>query len=197
VAGAEVAIWINLASPRAGYAAGQPISDASGHFSLSNEPVGTALIFAYKDGWRQPCATVFDITGNTSHDVLLVSDPSYVGAALPAALTTAPSLTGIVYETTPAGRVPVAGASVGVEVEPDLPTATTMTDANGRYLMCGLPSGTKGFPALLGLSAGKDGYGTADVATTLSGPVTTLDVEIRKTSASSAARVQKDKRKPN
>lgn len=186
MAGAEVDIQIILAN--AGYHAGHPLTDASGHFSLSNEPVGTALIFAYKDGWRQPCATVFDINGNTSHDVFLVSDPSYVGTALPAELTTAPTLTGIVYETTAAGRVPVAGAAVGVEVEPDLPTATTMTDANGRYLICGLPSGTKGFPALLSLSAGKGGYVTTDLATTLSGSVTTLDVEIHKTPPSGARR---------
>jgi hypothetical protein len=187
VADAFVNIWMEVNGGANGYHAGHPRTDSAGHFSLSGVPVGTALIFAAGSGYRQPCAAVFDVNGDTTHNVFLVSDPSLVGSTLPGGMDTLPILTGVVYESTPNGRVPVEGASIEVEAIMDLVTATTLSDADGRYQVCGLPGATKGFWPSFDVYASKDGYGLTDAVASLNGTVTTLDIELRRTTSSTAA----------
>jgi hypothetical protein len=113
---------------------------------------------------------------------------------LPADLTTPPLLTGLVYETTPAGRLPVAGASVEADDSIGLVIATTMTDANGRYQLCNLPA-----LRTFDVYAWKDGYGLTDVPALQTDPLTTIDIEIGRTrqSASRSPRLQNVRRNPN
>jgi hypothetical protein len=197
VSDAGVSVWMQV--PNGGYAAGGATTDDAGHFSIGGLPAGTVRLYAFASGARQPCAVIFDIAANMSHDVEVVLDPSFVGTSLPPDMSTPPVLTGMVYETTSTGRLPVAGASLETDAIMDLVTATTTTDANGRYQLCGLPGGTKGFWQTFDLWAWKDGYGLAYSEATLTGPVTSLDIEIRHTGplTSRSTRSQKDSRKPN
>jgi len=50
-------------------------------------------------------------------------------------------ITGVVYQNGADGRRPVAGAFVDFEVVEDFPAAISYTDAQGRFLLCGLPDG--------------------------------------------------------
>jgi hypothetical protein len=78
-----------------------------------------------------------------------------------------------VYENAVDGRRPVPGASVDFEPVMDFPAATTYTDAQGRFLLCGLPDGTT---AALGAS-----LTMARVAYVNVPPhQTTMDIEIPK-----------------
>ncbi|PYQ49326.1 MAG: hypothetical protein DMF78_18580 [Acidobacteria bacterium] len=74
---------------------------------------------------------------------------------------------------TPQGRRPIAGAKVSAEWVPDLPSATTITDAQGRYLLCAIPKGYIGITATgLGgvLAAAAVQVSTADIV---------LDLEVK------------------
>lgn len=53
----------------------------------------------------------------------------------------APILSGTVYEQTPSGRRPISGARVGLDgLNGDgVVIANTLTDAAGRYVLCGVP----------------------------------------------------------
>src|SRR5262249_27047045 len=53
-------------------------------------------------------------------------------------------VTGRIVENTASGVQPVAGTFVDFEPVPDFPVATTYSDANGRYLLCGLSDGQIG-----------------------------------------------------
>jgi Na+/glutamate symporter len=92
---------------------------------------------------------------------------------------TQPVLIGFVFERTLSGVTPVAGVRVSVDFSGGFggwePSATTLTDAAGRYLLCGIANATRG---LVGeLIAGKVGY--HGVIIPLSTPVTShLDIEL-------------------
>ena len=112
---------------------------------------------------HQPCAVTVTVTGSVARDVHLVEDHALLGARLPAELASqTPLITGIVYETTAGGRVPLNG----VRVETDglmglgLVTATTLTDDEGRFVLCGQDGDLTTY-----LFAGKTGYTLAEVGT--------------------------------
>ena len=49
-------------------------------------------------------------------------------------------MTGTVVETIPFGARPVSGVFIDFEPIMDFPAATTYSDANGRFGLCGLPA---------------------------------------------------------
>jgi hypothetical protein len=90
----------------------------------------------------QPCAVAFSPKGNSTADINLVVDPLGLVANLPPGLMlNAPTLSGTVYEQTPSGRRPIGGARVGLDgLNGDgVVIANTLTDAAGRYVLCGVP----------------------------------------------------------
>ena len=67
-----------------------------------------------------------------------------LSAARPLSAPGSRTVSGVVFEATPAGRQPVEGASVGWEALLDTVVSETRSDAAGRYLLCGLPLGRIG-----------------------------------------------------
>ena len=111
--------------------------------------------------------------GNARLDVRLVpndrisSSPSFVTSDAPGFR----SVSGAVFEKTGDGRQPVAGAYVSYEPVMEYAAAVTITDADGRYLLCGIPAARS---ATISVYTSSDRYGFA----TAPAGATTADVEL-------------------
>ena len=126
----------------------------------------------------QPCAaTVSPLTaGRNVKDVHLISDLSLLGANLPDVfMSQGPLLTGTVFETTDQGREPVANAFVGLDANggEGLVVATTLTDSDGRFVLCAVPHSE-----LLFIFINKEGY--EDFGRDGFAGASKLDIELRR-----------------
>ena len=96
--------------------------------------------------------------GQADQDVYLVSDALLSTTGLPGSMPIVhPVLTGRVFHRTELGELPIAGASVVLDFSGGMgwaPSARTMTDASGRYLLCNARDVGFGFYALVS----KPGY---------------------------------------
>ena len=138
LAGATVGAFVILTNGR-GYGLGPATTDADGRYQLY-APNGHVVLVAGAPHSYQPCAAIATVNGANS-----VTDIELVDSALtrPATTTDSPTLSGVVYRMTVAGRQPVAGAIIEFEYPPVI-AATTITDAQGRYSLCQLPTGRGG-----------------------------------------------------
>ena len=84
-------------------------------------------------GALQPCTANATVDKDTTIDVQVVP----VGSSFAAPPEAGPTITGVVYETTPQGRRPLRGVDVWLEAgfEGWL-VANTQTDGSGRFLLC-------------------------------------------------------------
>jgi hypothetical protein len=141
-------------------------SDASGRYQIADAPEDpdTAYVHASKDGYVQPCASAITLATDMSVDLTLTPVANVAVMALPS-LPNARQIGGTVYTSKDGERQPVAGASVGWEMAMDTVVAETVTDAQGRYRICGLPrdrlSGVyaqkgNGMPKYIDVAAGGD-----------------------------------------
>ena len=100
---------------------------------------GPLKLIAEKPGYSQPCRVPIADT-NVDQDVYLVSNDTLSIIGVPSSMPIAqPTLTGLVFELTPQGIEPIAGAHVVLDFTGGMgwaPSATTNTDAAGRYLLC-------------------------------------------------------------
>jgi hypothetical protein len=121
------------------------ITDADGRYQFSNVPNGHVVLGAYPPHAYQPCAAIAAVS-----DANAVTDFEVVDSAAtrPETAADSPTLSGIVYRSTNAGRQPVAGAVIEFEYSPVI-AATTITDAQGRYSLCHLPLGRGGLDVWL------------------------------------------------
>ena len=91
-------------------------------------------------GYSQPCRV--PITATTDIDIYMVSNALLATTGIPSSMPIQqPTLAGLVFEQTPQGRRPIPGATViGDFTGGDgwAPSATTESDATGRYLLCGV-----------------------------------------------------------
>lgn len=172
LAGANVNAWVQ--SGRFGYsymwANGPVLSDSDGGYELKNLPDGaTVHLQVYMGGMVQQCAApLMTMDRSLRQDAFLVSRQRLSAEAEGPAAPGFRAVSGVVFELTPDGRVPAAGAFVDYEPIMDFPAATTYADQDGRFLLCGLPDDR---PVELGAAArGRLGY--------LSVPRGTLVVEI-------------------
>lgn len=166
--------WVE--TERGGFTTGRITIDAAGRYSIPL-PVEKARVSITVSGARQPCAVTLTPSGPSTQDVHVVTDPAQLGANIPpqlAAMT--PTLSGMVYETTAEGRQPVKDASIELDSLHGLGNliATTLTDANGRYVLCAVPQLSG-----LYLFASKPGFTPFETGTNLLGQ-TTLDIELRR-----------------
>jgi hypothetical protein len=151
VAGASVSIW-----PAQVPAGGWPPpgvrsvrTDAMGRYRFPGLPaVGFVWAAAADTGdafryaFVQPCAAQAYIIGNATLD-LLVSSTADLSVLNAAPISTRPHsrvVSGTVYERTATGRRPARNVWVGWEAFLDTVVAETRTDADGRYVLCGLPT---------------------------------------------------------
>jgi hypothetical protein len=150
VGGVTVFAWVELGAPGAGSLSGiagystlaGETTDSSGHYILANVPDGAAVTLQLsKAGYVQQCAApTVEVRADATLDLQLVAranisaDPSGVAPVD----RTPRVVSGVVFESTPSGRQPIAGAFVYFEPLLDFPAATTTTDANGRFFLCGI-----------------------------------------------------------
>lgn len=128
-----------------GYGMPSVFTDADGRYQFSNVPNGLVVLGAGAPHAYQPCAAIATVSGANG-----VKDLELVDSAATRAETTAdsPTLSGVVYRNTAAGRQPAAGAVIEFEYPPVI-AATTVTDAQGRYSLCHLPMGRGGLDVWL------------------------------------------------
>ena len=109
-------------------------------------------------------------------DVHLVSDTILTASGAPPSMPVAERhISGRVFERTPAGTQPISGTRVTGDFSAGFgwaPSATTLTDSTGSYLLCGL-DGDLGVE----LNVFKAGYTGATVHINL-GSSTTYDIEL-------------------
>jgi hypothetical protein len=150
-------------------------SDAAGQFSFEAPSDALVRLYARPDGLYQPCLSTVRVD-QTQATIRLVAESHLLQARDWPDFAVERLLSGTIFETAPTGRLPVADAWVEVDgVHGDgRPLADTRTDANGRFLVCGL----EGNPSHA-LVVAKPGYqlATASVPTQVSGP---LDLELKR-----------------
>jgi hypothetical protein len=144
--GASVNAWIQE-SGGFGYSYwwvhGATFSNAGGHFDLSRiAESATARLQVWKEGYVQQCASPrVTMTSDVLMDVQLVSRSSLSAApeSVPPPLPGYRLISGAVFDPGAPGSRPVEGALVDFEPVMDFPAAMTFSDADGRYLLCGIP----------------------------------------------------------
>jgi len=149
VGGGDLYGWIEGSGPTGRIALGN-----DGRFDLA--VVRGSRVRLYAGGTTgnelyQPCAVTIVADRDVTRDVRIVGDYSLIGAGIPPAfLEGTRILSGTVYEAVAGGgRRPMPFATVSVggyrewQHELGWPIANTRTDADGRYVICGLESDTR------------------------------------------------------
>jgi hypothetical protein len=180
VAGARIDVYL-YASGRSGHWMSD-VTEADGRYELWGIPSGAiAVLYAGKDNgeYVQPCVHEVTVTSDMSLDFEIVPR-SAGGAAANAAARRGPGtfLTGVVYGQLPDGtRAPLPDAMVALDGDVAPLAADTITDADGRYVLCGIPRGSHDFAAIAegGYDIFKNPPRSIDVAGDM-----TLDVELRR-----------------
>jgi hypothetical protein len=158
------------------------ISDSAGRYEISGVPDGASAITIAPPGssdYRAPCpsGSFRALAGNASFDVDVVSTAVLSTSGAPASLPGAfLSIDGTVSERVPDGTSPVAGATVDLAGDDSdrWVYSTTLTDANGRYLVCTAPPGV-GTDQIHTVRVHKDGFHPASRE---GYPSETINVEI-------------------
>jgi hypothetical protein len=180
VAGARIDIYL-YSSQRSGHWM-TDVTEADGRYELWGVFNGAiAVLYAGKGNgeYVQPCVHEVTVTSDISLDIEIVPR-SAGGAAAIAAARPGPGtfLRGVVYGQLPDGtREPLPDAVVYLDGDMNPLAATTITDADGRYVLCGIPRGRHEFAATAdgGYDISKNPVLSIDVAGDM-----TLDVDLRR-----------------
>jgi hypothetical protein len=168
--------WVQQAT--VGSTTGQIPTDGNGRFTFT-VPVGAQVRLqgSHTDTY-QPCQVVVRADGDVTRDIHLVADRQQLGARIPAELlSSTPLVSGVVYEQTgDSGRMPLADVRVELDGLGGLGwvAATTLTDASGRYILCGLADDPSTY-----MYASKSGYKLFESVVKVVGN-TTVDIEMRR-----------------
>ena len=153
-------------------------TDAVGRYQFAIGGGPRLKVRAEKEGHSQPCAATFTPSGNTTLDVYVVPNSVLSTTGIPASMPIRqPSVAGTVFERMADGSTRgLSGATLIADFSSGLgwsPSATTVSDAAGRYFLCGLTS-TLGIE----LDVEKTGYRGAFVALTSGVGEKDLDIEL-------------------
>jgi hypothetical protein len=169
VSGARIWAWVQLANG-SGYSAGSVLADTEGKYFFPNLPNALIVLEARNQVYDQPCATIVNLSSAAATaDIELVSSERPILQDSPPS----PAIRGMVYEVSPAGRHPVAGARVFFEFLLETVAATMTTDENGFYHLCRLPAGSAWVTPV------KAGYITTGRPVTVNG-VIEMDLEMKR-----------------
>ena len=159
------------------------MTDAAGRYVVARPPHATGLpdgatvwVTAQKIGFVQQCAATAVMRAGVSLDLRLTSIAN-LSTAQPLSGAGSRTVSGTVFELTPAGRRPVADAAVSAYSEALYyadAVAFTRSDAAGRYWLCGLSEGR--IPYLV---AEKDGY-NSNASPVEPGTDTAVDIQLRR-----------------
>jgi hypothetical protein len=181
VAGARIDVYL-YSSQRSGHWMSD-ITETDGRYELWGIPSGAiALLYSGKGNgleYVQPCVHEVTVTSDLSLDIEIVPR-SAGGAATNAAARRGPGtfLTGVVYGQLPDGtRAPLPDAVVWLDGDQAPLAAITITDADGRYVLCGIPRGRHDFAATA--EGGYDIFRNPPRPIDVAGDMT-LDVELRR-----------------
>jgi hypothetical protein len=180
VEGARIDVYL-YSSNRSGHWMSD-VTEADGRYELWGIFTNAiAVLYAGKgDGlYVQPCVHQVTVTSDMSVDIEIVPRSAGGAAANAAARRgTGSFLTGVVFGQGPDGtRAPIPDAMVSLDGDMAPLAATTITDADGRYVLCGIPSGSHEFAATGagGYDISKNPPRTIDIAGDM-----TLDVELKR-----------------
>ncbi|RYE74754.1 MAG: carboxypeptidase regulatory-like domain-containing protein, partial [Myxococcales bacterium] len=141
--GTQVSLWVQSSSVGYSYAwatGANTTTDAAGNLLASTPEGANVSAYAARSGYQQPCVASTTISGGSVLDVQLVPAASLLASNSPAPFSTGGVvISGTVFETVAGARRPVPGALVWFESLSDLVSATTLTDLEGRYVLCRLP----------------------------------------------------------
>lgn len=149
-------------------------SDGTGHYEVSGIPVRSAIVIApsSESGYRAPCPNGHDVLiGNATFDVHVVSAALLSTTGVPTSLPrTSIWVAGVVVEQTSGGVRPIAGAAVDLASDDSDASvnSSTLTDAEGRYLLCTSPPGV-GTDQLAWVRVRKNGYRLASRSVLMGG----------------------------
>jgi hypothetical protein len=151
-------------------------TDANGEYNLSPLARGVNLqLMVSMPGYYQQCAAPQITVGETLRlNAQLIAEAN-VSASRESVPPSPPGLrivTGVIYAVTAEGRRATANGYVEYEGVMD-PFASTKTDAQGRFLLCGLPQSRA---VHIGAYIRGGGYTHLEV---LPGPDATLEIEVR------------------
>ena len=161
------------------YQHGKVSTNEHGQYHIAGLPPGRIWIFgglnpAARGGDAnahvQPCAAAVQVETNTTFDLELVSPTNPPPRHVIQPLT----ISGTVFELTPGGRVALSGARVFAEKLVDVVATGSVSDALGRYALCGLPQDTWQVFAV------KDGYQTWVGGASWLSASSTLDIELKR-----------------
>jgi hypothetical protein len=161
------------------------VTEADGRYELWGIFTNAIAVLSASKGdslansYRQPCVHELTVTSDMSVDIEIVPQLAGGAAATAAARRgTGPFLTGVVFGQGPDGtRAPIPDAVVSLDGDVAPLAATTITDANGRYVLCGIPRGSHEFAATAagGYDITKNPPQKIDIAGDM-----TLDVELKR-----------------
>lgn len=153
LAGLRVGIWLEL--PNAAYAAGSVTSDSAGRFSFETPSDALVRLYTGTKELFQPCLSTVRV-GQTEATIRVVALSHLLQARDWPDFAVERLLSGTIFEPSPTGRRPSADAWVQVDgvMGDGRPLADTRTDANGRFVVCGLEGETQIPHALVVVKAG-------------------------------------------
>ncbi len=173
LADVDVGTWLELPSGSQG--APSVKSDSAGRFSFETWSNALVRLYAHPNGLFQPCLTTVRVD-QTEATIRLVAESHILHARDWPDFMVERVLSGTIFEALPTARLPISGALVQVDgVYGDgLTLADTRSDADGRFLVCGL----EGEPSQA-LVVSKSGYQFAVVPVPTQG-ADPVDVELRR-----------------
>ena len=174
LAGIDVGIW--LERPRSAGPVGSVKSDSAGRFSFETPSDALVRLYARPQGFYQPCLSTVRVD-QTEATIRVVAESHLLQARDWPDFAVERRLSGTIFEASPTGRLPSADAWVQVDgvMGDGRPLADTRSDANGRFVVCGLEGETQIPHALV---VAKPGFqlAFARIPAQGGGP---LDVELR------------------
>jgi hypothetical protein len=137
VSAVTVWLWLEQRTPQSIMGSAQSaITDQAGRYTLS---VPDSRVFASsgKPGALQMCLATTEVRSDTTLDVELISERDTLSGRIPDYWRLAhPLVTGVVYESTATGRLPLSNVAIFVDVLVDVYQAFTKTDESGRFFLC-------------------------------------------------------------
>ena len=140
--GADINIWVQAGDFGYSYwwANGPLQADGLGEFE-ADLPRSGIDVYAAKGGYVQPCGVHMDVQEDADVRVEMQSIASLKTLnPLRPQLSSEPSVTGLIYENTPSGRKPIAGANLWAGDALGISYASTVSDLAGGFYLCRLPA---------------------------------------------------------
>ena len=145
--GAGVNAWVQHQSGGYSYwwGHGRLYADAAGRYQLRGLAAGVTVqldVWTVPQTHVQQCAAPrLRVEADTNLDTHMVpiTNVSASPASVPAPARGFRHVSGVIFEMARGEKRPVAGAFVDYEPFMDFPAAVTISDSEGRYLLCGLP----------------------------------------------------------